>query len=266
VLPARLATAAVALPTLIWLIFFGPAWAFAGFVVAVTAVGLGEFSAMAFPGYLRAQLYAIGLGLGLAAVVVLHRPDVLGFVLALAVSGGLLLALTDRDMPGAVSRLAHGLLAALYVGYLLPHVVTLQLLPGGGPRWVFLAIACSMGSDSAAYFAGRLFGRTKLFPRVSPSKTVEGAMGAILGSLIVAWGTLAFLPPPGLNSVNAVWVALAIGLLSQAGDLGESMLKRAFGAKDSGWIFPGHGGVLDRIDSLVLPIVFTYYWNAGMGF
>jgi phosphatidate cytidylyltransferase len=198
-------------------------------------------------------------------VIVLHRADALSLVLVVTVIGGLVLSLFDPDMPGATSRLATGMIAAVYVGFLLPHVVSLRMLPNGGQRWVFFAIAAAMGADTGGYFAGRFFGRTKLFPRVSPKKTVEGAIGALVGAVILALFALWVYSPPHLTAARAIWLGLVIGVLAQAGDMVESMLKRAYGAKDSGWIIPGHGGVLDRIDSLVLPFVFTYYLNSGPG-
>ena len=264
-LRTRLATAAVALPALVWLIFYAPGWLFAGLVVAITAIGLLELATMAQPDSPAAQAFSITVGLLFAATAVLHRVDALGLVLVLSTSVGLLLALADSDLRGAVNRLAHGLLAALYVGWLLPHAFSLYALPQDGPRWVFFAITCSMAADTSGYFGGRMFGRTKLFPRVSPNKTVEGAIAGLLGSL-VASALLGWLLPPGSLAVStAVGLGFAIGVLSQTGDLIESMLKRAYDAKDSGWILPGHGGVLDRTDSLVLPFVFTYYWNVGLG-
>jgi len=265
VLRARLATAAVALPTLVWLIFYAPAWAFSGMILAFTAVGLSEYVDMAMPDHRRVKIFAVAVGLGLAWTVVVHRSDALGLVLVVSLVAGLFLALADEDIGGAVSRLAHGLLAALYVGFLLPHVVRLRLMPEGGERWVFLALACAFATDSAAYFGGRWAGRTKLFPRVSPSKTLEGAVSGVVGSVLVAYLIYVFLPPPSLHVAEALWIGIAIAFLTETGDLVESMIKRAYGAKDSGWIFPGHGGVLDRIDGLVLPFVFTYYWNAGLG-
>lgn len=261
-LRARLATAAVAVPVLVWLILASPAWAFAGFVLAATAVGLGEFSAMALPDRPLAQGLAVVAGLGLAVAVLQHGHDTLGFVLVLALVGGLLLSLLDPDMPGAAGRLGNALVACLYVGFLLPHAVRLRLLPGG-EHWVFFTVACAMGADTGGYFAGRYLGRVKLFPRVSPNKTVEGSIGAFVGGVVGAVVALAAVPPGGIDGRSAVALGLVLAFLAQAGDLVESMLKRAYGAKDSGWILPGHGGILDRIDSLVMPFVFTYYLRAG---
>lgn len=265
-LRARLATAAVALPTLFWLVFFVPAWAFAGFIVAFTAIGLLEFATMAVPDHSRAQAFTVVLGVALAATVILHRFDSLGYVVALGLAVGLVMALADADMRGAVDRLAHSFLGAFYVGFLLPHVVRLHSLPEDGPRWVFFVIAVIMAGDTAGYFGGRWKGKTKLFPRVSPSKTVEGALASVGGSLLLAGLVAWFLPPGGLTLGTALGLGVALNVIGQTGDLIESMMKRAYDTKDSGWILPGHGGVLDRIDALVLPFVFTYYWNTGLGF
>jgi phosphatidate cytidylyltransferase len=116
-----------------------------------------------------------------------------------------------------------------------------------------------MAGDAGGYFGGRAFGRRKLWPAVSPKKTVEGALVSFLASVLVGLigATLVF---EMLGALEAIVVAGVINVLAQLGDLLESMLKRAYDAKDSGWIFPGHGGVLDRADSLVLPIVFVYYY------
>jgi phosphatidate cytidylyltransferase len=120
-----------------------------------------------------------------------------------------------------------------------------------------------MGADTGGYFGGRFAGRTKLMPRVSPNKTVEGAVGGLVGSLVLGTFAWAVLPPPASELEQLLFLALAIAVLAQAGDIIESLLKRAYGAKDSGWVIPGHGGILDRIDSLVLPFVFAYYVNSG---
>jgi len=261
VLRTRLATAAVALPLLIWLILGSSPWVFAGVIVGFTAVGLGEFAAMALPEHRPARVLAIVAGLAFAAAVVSGRPAALGAVLFATLAGGLFVTLFDRDLPGGIARFANAMVAALYAGFLLPHVVSLRLLPGG-ERWVFFAIACAMGSDTGAYFAGRFAGRAKLMPRVSPNKTVEGAVGGLLGSVVLAVFAWAVLPPPGERLEALIFLSFAFSVLAQSGDLIESALKRAYGAKDSGWIIPGHGGVLDRIDSLVLPFVFAYYVNA----
>jgi phosphatidate cytidylyltransferase len=159
-----------------------------------------------------------------------------------------------------VERLGLSLLGVLYVGFFIAHVVLLRAGDDGW-RWVLFTVFSAMGSDSGGYFAGRAFGQRKLAPAISPSKTVEGALGAVAGAMLI--GTVArLLLFPTLGANEALFLGAAISLLAQFGDLVESALKRAFGAKDSGWIIPGHGGILDRLDSLLFPVVFAYYYAA----
>ena len=161
-----------------------------------------------------------------------------------------------EDLP---RRLTRGILppAPLYVGFFFPHVALLREQPDGW-RWVLFTLYTAMGSDSGAYFAGRAWGRRKLMPGVSPSKTVEGAFGGLAGAVVIALICRATFFQL-LGERETVGVALAIAVLAELGDLCESALKRAFGAKDSGWIIPGHGGILDRPHSLLFPFVFAFY-------
>ncbi|MGH7806442.1 MAG: phosphatidate cytidylyltransferase, partial [Candidatus Binatia bacterium] len=170
--------------------------------------------------------------------------------------------LNPNDPAQAIGHVAHTVLGVLYAGAFLPHFIWLRAGTGeDGAAWVLYVLAVAMAGDTAAYFAGRSFGRHRLMPSVSPKKTVEGAIGAFGGNLLAAAAVKALLMP------SATWtevlvLALVAGVLAQVGDLCESLLKRAFGAKDSGWLLPGHGGVLDRADSLVFPVVFVYYYVA----
>jgi phosphatidate cytidylyltransferase len=135
-----------------------------------------------------------------------------------------------------------------------------------GHRWLFVALAIVWAADSGAYFAGRHFGKRKLAPRISPNKTVEGLLGGVASGLVVA---LAFAPFAGatLRELPAVGlVAIAAVLFSVVGDLFESLLKRHVGAKDSGDLIPGHGGILDRIDGVVAALPAFALGKALMGF
>jgi len=121
-------------------------------------------------------------------------------------------------------------------------------------------ILLAVVSDSGAYFVGRYAGSSKLAPTVSPNKTVEGAEGGLIAT-IVAGAILYKMIGLNWSFSSALLFAAAVSILAQLGDLAGSALKRAAGVKDSGWIFPGHGGLLDRTCSLVLPLVFAYYWT-----
>jgi len=264
VLSARLATAAVALPFLFWLVFFAPFPVYRGFVLLFTLVALVEYFQMAFPTRLPLQRLGIVSG-ALVAVGMAGPPGESAMVFAAGlmavVTIGLMSCLLAADDPtGAVNSLGHMVLGVLYAGAFIPHFIWLhEQPPESGAAWVTFVLAVAMGSDSGGYFAGRFFGKHLLMPSVSPKKTIEGAAGSIVGTVIA--GVLvktALLPMIGWREILVL--ALVAGALAQIGDLCESLLKRAFGAKDSGWLLPGHGGVLDRADSLVFPVVLVYYY------
>jgi phosphatidate cytidylyltransferase len=261
VLKTRLLTALVAIPALWLIVRYLPAPLFAGFIVAVAAVALYEYFEMAIPDHAEERGLGVGWGILVAAAVVSGQPQLLGAGLALAVVLGLILPLVRTTDPlGATQRLGLSLLGVLYFGFLTAHIVLLRSGDNGW-RWVLFTVFTAMGSDSGGYFAGRAFGRHKLAPAVSPSKTVEGGMGAIAGAVLIAVFAKVFIIPQ-LGVREAMALGAVVSVLAQLGDLCESALKRAFGAKDSGWIIPGHGGILDRLDSLLFPIVFAYYYAA----
>ena len=162
-----------------------------------------------------------------------------------------------------VFKLAAGTLA------IVPAWCALGFLHGSeadGHRWLFIALAIVWAADSGAYFAGRHYGKRKLSPRISPNKTVEGLVGGLVCGLVVA---LAFAPFAGARLGELPLVALAAFaaiLFSVVGDLFESLLKRHVGAKDSGALSPGHGGILDRIDGVVAALPVFALAKAWLGF
>jgi len=147
----------------------------------------------------------------------------------------------------------------LYIGWLMSFMVALRL--EAGRDWLYLAFFATFGSDTAAYFVGRAIGRHKLAPRISPGKTWEGTVaglfGAVLISLLFTLSTPLQLP---LGYGHAVILGVLISVFGQLGDLIESLLKRNFGVKDSGNLMPGHGGLLDRLDSVLFAGVVVYLW------
>lgn len=263
-LAARVATAAVAIPLLLWLIFWAPFAVYRGVVLLFTLVALVEYFQMAF--HSRPALQRLGIVSGaLVALGMAGNPPESAIVFAAGlmavVTIGLMSCLLASDDPaGAVNSLGHMLLGVIYAGAFLPHFIWLRVEPSGnGPSWVLFVLAVAMGGDSGGYFAGHFFGKHLLMASVSPKKTIEGALGAIAGNLLAGALVRAF-QLPMLSWREALLLAAVAGGLAQIGDLCESLLKRAFGAKDSGWLLPGHGGVLDRVDSLVFPIVLVYYY------
>jgi phosphatidate cytidylyltransferase len=267
VLRTRLATAAVAIPALWLFIYAAPEWAFAAFIVVVTAIGLAEYFAMALPDHQPERVAGTIFGLVVAAGVATRRPDLWGAGMSLTLVAGLAFPLVRHaDLTAAVNRVGLQLLGVLYVGFFMPHAALMRALDGGeGWRWLLFTIGAVFGSDTGGYFAGRFLGRRKLLPEVSPKKTVEGAIGAVVAAVLAALLMQLLVHPAALTPGRAAMLAVIVSVLAQFGDLVESALKRAFGAKDSGWIIPGHGGILDRLDSLLFPFVFTYYYAAMLG-
>ncbi|MCA9570208.1 MAG: phosphatidate cytidylyltransferase, partial [Myxococcales bacterium] len=160
-----------------------------------------------------------------------------------------------EDIGRSADRLARHVMGVAWLG-LLPMLVRLRMLPDG-LAWIFVVLGIAWLSDTGAYFAGRSFGKRKLYERISPKKTVEGMVGGMVTSTVGLW----IITSIGLP--QATWIdVLAFGTIGTAagvlGDLSESMLKRAFGVKDSGTIMPGHGGLLDRIDSVLFVGAFVF--------
>lgn len=159
-----------------------------------------------------------------------------------------------EDNYGLFSRFVFGI---FYIGLLGGHVVLLRFLPEGG-SWLIIASAVTACSDSGAYFVGRAWGKRKLCPSISPNKTVEGAVGGIISGLAAAL-FFALLLLSDISWLFLVCAAIVLGLVGIAGDLTESIIKRGTGTKDSGSILAGHGGILDRVDSLLFVCPVLYY-------
>lgn len=147
--------------------------------------------------------------------------------------------------------------ASIYISLCMAHVVLIRFFPQG-PFWLTMLIAIVAGSDTGAYYAGRAFGHRKLFPHISPKKTIAGGVGGLVAGIVTAEGINLLFP----GRVNPFFLFIAAALLiviGIVGDLTESMIKRSFGVKDSGTILFGHGGLLDRVDSLLLTGPVLYY-------
>ncbi len=259
-LRTRLLTAAVLLPAVGALVVFAPGWFFTIFIATAAIWGLYEVAAMTGALHMVAiPLFAVVGGVPLFGL--LYGGDVGWLAPVLVIL--MMLALVARVAVAAGAEAFRGprlvFIGAAYVGVLFPYFALLRNGPAG-ISILLLVILLVVVSDSGAYFIGMYLGRTKLAPKVSPNKTVEGAAGGLIATMAAGW--LLFQIRGGSWDTGPVLLFSAmISLLAQLGDLAGSALKRAAGVKDSGWIFPGHGGLLDRTCSLVFAVVFAYYWS-----
>lgn len=255
-LKRRFLTALVAVSLVAAIVGWARPWIFSALVLSVTVVALYEYFAMALPGYPGEQ--ALGMLFGFAVSLLSVVPDLsdrelwLSLLLILSLTGYLFAGGSLRER---LTRLAWMVLGGFYIGLLTPNWIALFRF-SDGRNWVFFVLAVVVAGDSAGYFIGKRYGAKKLAPQISPAKTVAGAWGYIIGG--VAAGAIAaqsFLVAYPFLEITAL--ALLLAGLGQLGDLFESLLKRVFGVKDSSAFMPGHGGVLDRIDSLIFPAVFA---------
>ncbi len=259
-LRTRVWTALVALPALFAMVLFAPTPLFNAFIGVLTAWGLYEVGAMTRARD-AARLGALVVAGGGSAVLLSCAPEALWFIPLAVVVAMLVLVVRVGEAGANLAAAGFGLtlLGAFYVGSLFPYFAMLRSRPQGVALLV-LVLLLVMASDTGAYFAGSWLGRTRLIPNVSPKKTVEGAIGGLF-SCIVAGLVLREPLLAQWSVAQIVSLSAAIGILAQLGDLAGSALKRSAGVKDSGWIVPGHGGLLDRTCSMVFAVVLTYYWK-----
>jgi phosphatidate cytidylyltransferase len=254
-------TAVVALPAILAVVFLGPAWLGVALVAAALVVGLFEYFSLLHARGIRPMR---GIGLLLAAALFLGVVWPGWHVVPLAPLGALLL-LTFTLWRGAdlesVSAAAATLLGAVYLGALGGTIGALRLLPRPeeGAWGIVLLLVIIILSDTFAFFFGHALGRHRLAPALSPGKSIEGAIAGLAGGVLGALAVRA-LGMPGLPLGHAVLLGGAVAAMGIVGDLDESLLKRWAGVKDSGTLFPGHGGMLDRLDSLLFGAPVLYYY------
>ena len=183
-------------------------------------------------------------------------------LVGLAIPAAYLFRMFRRPIEGAWRDVAATLGAIAYIGVPLALVVELFVSGPHGQAWLLLMLTTVWATDTFALFVGKTFGRTKLVPRLSPGKTWEGSLGGLAGALLPALLAVAFFPLAfaSTSDLELIAIVLVTSVLTQFGDLGESLLKRDAGVKDSGHVIPGHGGALDRMDSILFVAVpFSLY-------
>jgi len=246
-------------------------WATGGFVAtaalftAAMVVSVLEFCSMAAPAAPHRLWAVVGVLLLGAGPLVGWRHPALDFEYSLVALLAFLLTLFALDyrrdaLAKSLNSVATTAVGVLYVGGLLTFVTRLGSLPASGACGVALLLAVAKGADIAAYFTGTRLGRHKLAPQVSPNKTVEGAVGALLVSMALAWG-LSRLFGLGLGTGAALLFGGLVGVAAQVGDLAESFIKRKLKVKDSAQLLVGFGGILDIVDSVMgaAPVAYLFF-------
>ena len=264
----RLITASVLLPIAILVSFAGGELFFV-LILPVMGIGMLEFYVMEKDTPTQgSSLTGIPTGIAVVAAFYLQDERVWQAALALCIVLTLLLELArhPKQAGRALGQVGTTLCGVLYVAFPAAFMVSMRNAPEDGLIWVFVIFAITWGADTFGYVFGRAFGKRKLAPLISPNKTVEGALGGILGAWIPAFLLLIFADAlqPTLIPMVVIGPLLAVG-----GDLFESAMKRFFRVKDSyvaGFnVFPGHGGVLDRIDALVWVTSWVFLYLSVLG-
>lgn len=246
---------AILLPAIV----FGGVLAVEIVVVLASIICVTEFAGMAFPDDRRVAVGWLAAGLAVHHGLLVHLPahHHVGVALWMVATMILVTLRPGDDLTRGADLTGRYALGLLWIG-LLPLLVLLRGLEHG-LAWCFVVLGIAWLGDTGAYFAGRAFGRHKLYERISPKKTVEGAVGGIvtsaIGVFVIAWIGL-----PTLTWIDCALLGVFGCVAGILGDLGESMVKRSYGVKDAGTIMPGHGGMLDRIDSVLFvgAVVYGY--------
>ncbi len=257
-LRTRVLTAAVALPVLLAVLWLGPPY-FTVLVGLASAAGHLEFYRLArLGGVAPFGLLGTAGGLGIVAATGLGRPELAGAIIAAeALLAGFALAVRGKTS-GALADWAATLGGTVYCGLIFSYYIRLRSLPAGF-QWGLVTFLVTFLVDTAAFFVGQRLGRRRLAPTVSPNKTLEGFIGGLVAGPLAAIALWALLGLP-VRAESAAGFGFGLAVAGQVGDLAESAFKRSAGVKDSGRLFPGHGGLLDRVDSLAFNGVVAYYF------
>jgi phosphatidate cytidylyltransferase len=216
-------------------------------------IGLSEGMGSRAPAWL---LFPLGIFFAFSGTV-LKGIDV-NLVLSLSLVGGLAAFLVVQGRRQGLGRWAMGMAGALYIGMPFNYYLLLYTSKSHGMIWALFVIFAVVANDAAALLVGSRIGRHPFFPTISPRKTVEGAIAGVLGSVVVMLiGVSAIL---GLSPIHAIALGVLVGVSGQVGDLVESQMKRIAEVKDSSHLIPGHGGVLDRLDSILFPPILVYFY------
>jgi phosphatidate cytidylyltransferase len=254
----RILSAFVLLAIVIGAIYIGIYGAYA-LVIVLAGLALWEFRSLSEGMGSRAPswlLFPLGAFFAFSGTV-LKQVDV-NLVLALTLVGGLAAFLFVPGRRQGLGRWAMGLAGALYIGMPFNYYLVLYSSKSHGMVWALFIIFAVVANDAAALLVGSRIGRRPFFPAISPRKTLEGAVAGVVGAVIVMFVGVSFII--GLRPIHAIAIGILVGVSAQIGDLVESQMKRIAEVKDSSNLIPGHGGVLDRLDSILFPPILVYFY------
>lgn len=264
----RVLTALVGIPVVVAVLWLGGWWAFA-LAALIAVLGIYELHTMMLhEGYHPVILVSLALSLLFLVAAMLPQQRLLlleiGISLTLLISFPVLFF--RKKLEGAMVDWSLTMAIPIYLGWPISFLLALrgyQMGVSTGLWWLFTLFGGIWGFDAGAFFAGHLFGRHKLAPSISPGKTWEGVFGGLVFSVLAA---LVFaMLPLGVPWYLAVLLGLLLGVAGTLGDLAESLIKRQTHVKDSGQFFPGHGGILDRIDSILFAALVVYIFAQCIG-
>jgi phosphatidate cytidylyltransferase len=263
---ARELTAAVLAPLTIWIIGWSNQWVFNIAIAIIAVLALYEFLALGRnKGYNTPVILCILITLFIIAAFIVEEVSVeMGMFVTLLVIPASYVFRND-SLDNALPSSAIAVLATMYVGMLAGSLIRLRNDFPVGPKLVFFLLLVVWLGDAGAYYTGKKFGKHKMSPRISPKKTIEGGIGGVITSIVTAVVIqLTFFHEIPL--VHAIAVGIVLSIAGMIGDLAESMWKRSAAVKDSGTLIPGHGGFLDRFDSILFtaPILYVY-WAVAQG-
>ncbi len=267
----RFATAGVVIPILLVFFRLGGIWFFA-LAELVVLIGIIEFYRMVEAKGLKAQKI-IGTVFALAIGILFYlnvNESIVLFTLILLILAVLGRQLFAKDIPGALTTTGLTIFGVFYVGFLFSHIILLRDWMGRqggvdlGLFFIVLVVAITFLSDTGGFLIGRKWGRHKMTPNISPKKSWEGAAGSVVfgvaGAILSKLVFDRWILETGLGLMHCIFLGAILVAAAMAGDVVESLLKRDAGIKDSGTIVPGHGGLLDRLDSIVFTVPVCYYY------
>lgn len=283
-LTQRVLTAVFGVPVLLFIFYQGGVLFLLLFLLIISVGQFEFFSLLETKGVSSEKVFAVLSSVFLAAAAYFGYLQFLAVFTVLMIIA-FVYQFRRQDLSEAMVELGTTLIGIIYLGWFLSHAIllrnlennsdiknhaeTVQGIKDAGFFYVVFVVACTFLNDTGAYFVGKWKGKKKLIPRISPGKTVEGTIGGIISSTITG-GVMNLIFKSPLEYSWAFSFGFIIGVVAVFGDLVESLIKRSLGVKDSGGILPGHGGVLDRFDSLIVVfpvsyyLVLLYYWFNGV--